>query len=166
MRKLVFFVVLFIIWLLLVWPRNSQDLIAGLVFSMLIAVVFGELYLREPQRVFAPKRWLCFLLYVPYFFYWCIRANLDVAYRVIHPDVPIRPGIVKVQTRLTTDLAKTFLANSITLTPGTLTVDIDGQDLYVHWINIPTEDPTEHARQIVRRFEPLLAAIFEQETDS
>ena len=160
MRKLILFVVLFGLWLLLVGRATSQDMVAGFVLALLIAVVFGDVFLKEPKRVFAPRRWLLFLCYVPYVLYYCVRANLDVAYRVIHPDLPIRPGIVKVRTKLTTDLAKTFLANSITLTPGTLTVDISGQDLYVHWINVP-EEPEEWSERIVQRFEPLLAEIFE-----
>ena len=160
MQKLILFVVLLGLWLLLVWQITAQDLIAGIVIALLIAVVFGSVFLVEPKRIFAPKRWLLFLFYVPYFLYYCIRANLDVAYRVIHPDLPIRPGIVKVQTRLKSDLAKTFLANSITLTPGTLTVDIKGQVLYVHWINVSGK-PEEWTRQIVQRFEPILAEIFE-----
>jgi len=84
-----------------------------------------------------------------------------VALRVIHPDVPIRPGIIKVRTSLKSDMAKTFLANSITLTPGTLTIDQDGQDLYIHWINIDTPDPAKRAAEIVGRFEPMLRRIFE-----
>lgn len=160
MRKLILFVILFGLWLLLVWSMDQQNLVAGFVVALLIAVIFGSVFLGEPKRIFAPKRWLLFLCYVPYFLYFCVRANLDVAYRVLHPDLPIRPGIVKVRTRLRSDLAKTFLANSITLTPGTLTVDIKGQDVYVHWINIP-EEPTEQAKRIVQRFEPLLAGIFE-----
>ncbi len=98
---------------------------------------------------------------MPYFAYYCVRANFDVAYRVLHPNVPIRPGIVRVRTELTSDLAKTFLANSITLTPGTLTIDIDGQDFYVHWINIESDDPEEQTEIIIRRFERMLKEIFE-----
>ena len=79
----------------------------------------------------------------------------------MHPDVPIRPGIVRVRTKLNSEMAKTFLANSITLTPGTLTIDINGQDLYVHWINIHTDDPAKRYGEIVGRFEGLLRRIFE-----
>jgi len=160
MRKLILFVVLFGLWLLLVGQASRQDLVAGFVIALVIALIFGSVFLKEPKRLFTPKRWFLFLCYVPYFLYYCVRANLDVAYRVLHPDLPIRPGIVKLRTKLKTDLAKTFLANSITLTPGTLTVDIKGQDFYVHWINIP-EKPEEWARLVVKRFEPLLAEIFE-----
>ena len=48
-----------------------------------------------------------------------------------------------------------------TLTPGTLTVEFDGQDLYIHWIYITTDDPQEQTRIIVERFEPMLKEIFE-----
>ena len=97
-------------------------------------------------------------------FTWeCLKANIDVAYRVIHPSSPIKPGIVKVKSSLTSDTALTFLANSITLTPGTLTVDIDKNQgfLYVHWINVWTEDMEEATKKIVYRFEKVLKKIFE-----
>jgi multicomponent Na+:H+ antiporter subunit E len=75
--------------------------------------------------------------------------------------MPIRPGIVKVRTRLQTEMARTFLANSITLTPGTLSVDMIEDHLYVHWINIVSEDPTKETEIIVKRFEELLERVFE-----
>jgi multicomponent Na+:H+ antiporter subunit E len=118
-------------------------------------------YPENLHKALDPRRWLFFLIYLPYFLYYCVKANIDVMFRVIHPDIPIRPGIIKVRTTLTTDMAKTFLANSITLTPGTLTIDIDGQDLYIHWINIHTDDTEKRTAEICERFEPLLRRIFE-----
>ena len=161
MKKIAFFFLLLGVWLLLTWSVEAQDIFAGIGFSLLLAAVLGRMYPKEPSRLLQPRRWFWFLCYIPYFIYYCIRANVDVAYRVLHPDVPIRPGIVRVRTELHGDLAKTFLANSITLTPGTLTVDVDGQDLYVHWINIESDDPARQTELIVRRFERLLKEIFE-----
>ena len=165
MKKFAYFVVLFALWALLTWPTDVphavRDLGAGLIICLGLAAVMGHLYPKQVDRLLSPKRWFWFLLYVPYFLYYCIRANLDVAFRVIHPDVPIRPGIVKVTTTLTGDLGKTLLANSITLTPGTLTVDVDGQDFYVHWINVETDDPKARTEKIVRRFERILKEILE-----
>jgi multicomponent Na+:H+ antiporter subunit E len=66
-----------------------------------------------------------------------------------------------VRTRLKTDMGRTFLANSITLTPGTLSVDCVDDHLYVHWINIVSEDPVKETEIIVRRFEQLLERVFE-----
>jgi multicomponent Na+:H+ antiporter subunit E len=80
---------------------------------------------------------------------------------VLHPDMPIRPGIVKVRTTLTSDLAKTSLANSITMTPGTMSVDIVGEYLYIHWINVKSEDIEGATEQIVGIFEKFLRRIFE-----
>ena len=64
-----------------------------------------------------------------------------MAYRVLNPYLPIKPGIVRIKTSLTSEFAKTILANSITLTPGTLTVEVDGEDFYVHWINVSSDNP-------------------------
>jgi multicomponent Na+:H+ antiporter subunit E len=171
-KKISAFVILFVFWVLLAWPFSPAPppaagwevdwgmLGVGVLLVVLVAVLTSGKYphkewLLNPVRVF----WL--LLYIPYFFYYCLKANLDVAYRVLHPDMPIRPGIVKVKTKLQTKLAKTFLANSITLTPGTLTVDMSGEDIYVHWINVDTDDPEERTREIAGRFEGFLTRIFE-----
>lgn len=161
MKKFAYFVVVFALWLLLTWSVDPRDLAAGAVIGIGLAAVMGHLYPAHLDRLANPKSWLWFALYVPYFFYYCIKANFDVAFRVLHPDMPIRPGIVKVTTTLQGDLAKTLLANSITLTPGTLTVDVIGQDLYIHWINVTTDDPQERTETIVRRFERILKEIFE-----
>ena len=91
------------------------------------------------------------------------KANIDVAWRVIHPDIPIKPGIVKLKTTLKSETGLTFLANSITLTPGTLSVDIDQKNgfLYVHWIDVKDKDTEAATRIIVERFEKILRRIFE-----
>ena len=161
MRQLTCILVTFLIWMLLTWPPAWVDAGAGLLFAILVAALLSDLYPEHPLALFDPRRWFWAAVYVPYFLYCVIKANLDVAYRVLHVDLPIRPGIVRVPTALKSDWAKTFLAASITLTPGTLVVDIDDQDLYVHWINVAPRDTAERARRIAAEFEPLLRRIFE-----
>ncbi len=161
MKQVLCILFTFVLWLLLTWPPATADLFVGVVVSLLVATLLAHIYPDNPHKALDPRRWFWMALYIPYFLYYCIHANLDVAYRVLHPDMPIRPGIVKVRTELESEMAKTFLANSITLTPGTLTVDIDGADLYIHWINVVGEGVEEHSALIVRRFERLLRRIFE-----
>ena len=86
-----------------------------------------------------PKRWFAFLAYLFPFFGAMAKANLNVAKLVITGK--INPGIVRIKPELKNKFAVTMLANSITLTPGTLTVDVDEEtnDLYVHWIDITPE---------------------------
>lgn len=155
------FLIIFILWLLLTWSLEPQELIVGLAVALLLSLLLHDMFLKGSQKLMQPSRYFWFLIYLPIFFYYVICANLDVAYRVLHPDMPIRPGIVKVRTTLKSEMGRTFLANSITLTPGTLTVDIIGDHLYIHWINITTEDPQEETGIIVRRFERILRRIFE-----
>jgi len=123
----------------------------------------GDMFVKRPYVFKHASRYLWFLYYLPIFIWECIKANIDVAYRVIHPKRPINPGIVKVKTTLKSDTALTFLANSITLTPGTLSVDIDQEKgyLYVHWIDVKQEDVEKATALIVQRFERILRKIFD-----
>jgi multicomponent Na+:H+ antiporter subunit E len=74
--------------------------------------------------------------------------------------MPIKPGIVLIRTGLKSDTGKLVLANSITLTPGTLTMEVEGEHLLIHWINVKSEDPEEATEFISKRFEPYLRGIF------
>lgn len=101
-----------------------------------------------------------FICYVMIFLWECLKANIDVAYRVIHPGLPIRPGTIKIKTALKSDAGLTFLANSLTLTPGNTTVDVDKDAgvLYVHRLYIKDED--SESIPAANRFESILKRIF------
>jgi len=123
---------------LLLWSK--EELIVGAVFAVIVAAITRNLFFKRNLRMLNPKRWFLFLVYLLGPFFWGMaRANIDVAYRVITGR--INPGIVRISPGLKTDLGITMLANSITLTPGTLTVDIDEKtnDLYIHWIGVKEE---------------------------
>jgi multicomponent Na+:H+ antiporter subunit E len=116
------------------------EIIIGIILSAMVGVIARKLFVKKSFRMANPVRWLTFIAYiVGPFFISMAKANIDVAYRVITGK--INPGIVKISPNLKTDLGITLLANSITLTPGTLSVDIDEEknDLYIHWINVKDE---------------------------
>lgn len=169
MRRIALFIVSLVIWYLLTWPYNFQErtmdwsiFIAGVVFAIAASILFVEVFTKYPHKLFAPVRYFWAICFIPLLFYYMLMANLDVVYRIIHPKMPIKPGIVKVKTRLKSDSARTALANSITLTPGTLTVDITDEGyLYIHWIYVRATDLEEASKRIVSRFEPMLERIFD-----
>jgi multicomponent Na+:H+ antiporter subunit E len=161
MNRFLYFVLMLAAWLLLTCSFDRQNVVAGVVVSILVTVFAGRLFFDNIRAMFNPRRIFWFLYYIPFFAWHIVMANLDVAYRVLHVNLPIRPGIVKVKTTLKSDLGRTFLANSITLTPGTLTVDIIGSDLYIHWIYIHSDDPERQTEMIVSRFENILKKVFE-----
>jgi len=149
------------------WPFadgriDLQMFTAGIIASVIVALLFHEILPKEHRVFTSPIRIFWLLVYLPVFFYYMIKANFDVVYRALHPKMPIRPGIVKIRTNLKTDSGITALANSITLTPGTLTVDLtDDGFLYIHWINVKSDDVEQATEHIARRFEWFLAKMFE-----
>ncbi len=161
MRRIILFIVALALWLLLTTPFDWQHFSAGLVVAFLVAIIFGNIFVKEVRKCFQIKRYFWFTLYIPLFLWECFKANLDVAYRVLHPAMPISPGIVKVKTNLKSDIAKTFLANSITMTPGTLCVDIKDEYLYIHWIYVRSKEMAMATKIIVSQFEKILKRIFE-----
>ena len=167
MRRLIYFILALIIWILMAWPFvdgkiDVQVLIAGVIAAAIVAFLFHEILPKEHRVFISPVRIFWALVYVPVFFYYVIMANFDVVYRALHPKMPIKPGIVKIKTVLKTESGITALANSITLTPGTLTVDLtDDGFLYIHWINVKSDDVEQATKLIAQRFEWFLLKIFE-----
>ncbi|GAI13033.1 unnamed protein product [marine sediment metagenome] len=162
MKKLVLGIISFLCWMVLTWTLYLPSLLVGLVVSVFIALWFGDVFVERAKNFFQIKRLAYLLYYIPVFTYYCLLANFDVAYRVLHPALPIEPGIVKVKTTLTNTTAKVALANSITLTPGTLSVEMtDDGYLYVHWIKVRTSDVEEATKRIIIKFEKILKEIFE-----
>jgi len=119
----------------LLW--SGTELLFGVGFALLVAVMSRRVLRDRWPQMLSPRRLLLFTIYLcgPFFFALA-KANIDVVYRVITGR--IKPGIVRISPGLKTDAGITFLANSITLTPGTLSVEVDekSNDLYVHWINV------------------------------
>jgi multicomponent Na+:H+ antiporter subunit E len=161
--KFVLFIVGFIIWMLLSWPFDVQSAVVGVFVSALVAFLTGDLFTRRPHHFAHVTRYLWFGYYIILFFWECLKANIDVALRVINPRLPINPGIVKIRTSLKSDTGLTFLANSITLTPGTFCVDIKPEEglLYIHWIDVKSQDVEVATRLIAGKFEAVLKRIFE-----
>jgi multicomponent Na+:H+ antiporter subunit E len=153
------FLGLWVVWLLLTAPWSTQEAVAGALVAVLISLLpfsgaspLGDLKL-------SPKALAWLVAYVFVFIKALVQSNLDVAFRVLHPKLPIDPGIVKVKTRLKTPLGRLLLANSITLTPGTITVEMRGDDLYIHWIKVADPDPEAATAAIVGNFEKYLEVI-------
>ncbi|WP_010477867.1 Na+/H+ antiporter subunit E [Thermococcus zilligii] len=168
-RYLYTLIVLFLIWLALTASLDPQELTFGFILSAIVAAITYPIFTTRGLANLHPKRIAYAIVYVPYFLWAMIMANLDVAYRVLHPKRPIRPGIVHCKTVLKTNPGKLALANSITLTPGTITLDVDCDNYFIHWIWVPdealTEKEEEHVKaaseKITAPFEKFLKVIFE-----
>ncbi len=120
------FVILFGIWLLLSGRFDLLHLGLGLASCLLVTIFSADLLLPAPNTPRLPGLWFRFIKYIPWLLYQVLVANIHVMYLVFHPRMMdlIDPSIMEFDSRLKSDMSRVTLANSITLTPGTITVHI------------------------------------------
>ncbi|MFQ5828458.1 MAG: Na+/H+ antiporter subunit E [Candidatus Methylomirabilia bacterium] len=145
---------LFAFWLVLSGHYDVQHVGFGVLCAALVALLTRDLERIgtrvDPRGELSPTftfslPWPRFLAYLPWLLGQIIIANLQIAYVILHPRLPIAPEVVRFPTALRGDLAQTALGNSITLTPGTLTLDVGGDEFVVHALT------HEAARQVLSR---------------
>jgi multicomponent Na+:H+ antiporter subunit E len=159
-RSAVMFATVLLFWLMLMGRLTLDVLVVGVLTSLVIALLYpsGLSFFTEfratPAAVIAGFR------YYGYFFKELVKSNVRLAAIVLSPSLPIKPGIVKVRTRLKSQMGRLMLANSITLTPGTLTVEMNGEWLYIHWVSVQSPDIEGATAEIVAGFERYLEVIY------
>ena len=165
---LVTFLLCFGFWLLLTWTFDAQEVIAGLLVSLVAALFSARYFVHEDAlRLFKPQRFGALFAYVFVFLQELWKANVDVAKRCLTGCKNINPGIIRIPVETKGDYAQAMLANSITLTPGTMTLDIaeDPENgnvyYYIHWLDVASEDPEEAGQMIKGRMEKWIRRIWE-----
>ena len=137
MRYIYTFFIMLGFWILLSGKFDLFHLTLGVISSALVSFLSADLFMYNPQSRSHFTTGLRFLLYLPWLLYQILLSTLHVTFLALHPKMKelIDPTIVTFKTNLKTDIAKVALANSITLTPGTITIRIEGQVFYVHAIS-------------------------------
>ena len=154
------FLILFGIWILLNNSLQVDILISGLVVSAIISgLLCTKCQIFEGMNV-GPKGIMMSFLFLGVFMVDLVKSNFDVAKRVLSPSLPINPGIVEVKTKLTSKFGRMLLANSITLTPGTLTVEVKDDSFFIHWIDVQEIDIDRASKDLVDKFEKYLMVIY------
>jgi len=154
------FIGMLIFWIILSFNFQPVSLLIGALFSFLISALSYDLFIKPNEGLHGKMfrvMWFSFI-YIFVLLYEMFLASFDVVYRVI--TMNINPDVVMIKSNIQSDLGKVFLANSITLTPGTITIDIEGQYLYVHWLYARTTNFEQAAEMIKGRFEGWLGRIF------
>ncbi len=153
MRLIFWTLFLFFIWIALTLNFGVQELTTGFIVSFILAFIYIKNYKADYPFRFRP---FAYMKYLVVFIKNLILSNIDVAKRVIDPKLPINPGIVAIKTDIKRDYKKLVLANSITLTPGTITLDVQDDILFIHWIDVTTKDIKEASEEIAGDFEKAL----------
>ena len=159
MKYLATFVVLFLVYLSLA-GITVDEVILGSIVSAILTVILVK-YVNFKIDYLLPIRLVKFVfIYIPVFIWKLLLANFDIARRVLSPKIPLNPGIVKIKTELPGDFGKLTLANSITLTPGTLSIDVEDDYIFVHTVDVKGKNETENQAIISGTFEKILGGIF------
>lgn len=161
MKYVATFLVLFVSYIALA-GFHVQELLLGAIVSITLTFILTKHVNYTIDYRFPVKLLVFIFVYVPLFIWQLVLSNVAVAKIVLSPNIDkhINPGFVKIKTDLEGDFAKLTLANSITLTPGTLSVDIDGNDIYIHTVFIKGETPEENRKNISEKFEKVLGVVF------
>ncbi|MHC1611033.1 MAG: Na+/H+ antiporter subunit E [Candidatus Methanospirareceae archaeon] len=145
---IVTFCAMLIFWVLLsawiIYIPQHYDLIEiskGIICSLIVTLISHELLVSKRGEKVLLKT-LRLIPYLGWELWQIVMANFDVAYRVIHPKMPIDPRIIEFETTLRSDFALTTLANSITLTPGTITILVK-PETGKFWVHAIAEKPAD-----------------------
>jgi multicomponent Na+:H+ antiporter subunit E len=136
-RALVQFLLLLAFWLLLSWRFDPVFLAMGVGSAALVTWLTHPLVTKAigpdlgGPRVLL-RRGFAYGVFLVWLVGRIIPAGLQIAYHVMHPKLPIDPGVLRFRTTLRSPVARTMLANSITLVPGTMTLEVDGDEFIVH----------------------------------
>ena len=160
------FLLLFIVFLIASASVSPMDITLGIIAAAVIAAFTSTMVIKEsPQKAFNVVRWAWA---IAYFFYFLLviepKCHIDVIKRILHPKMPIKPGIVRVPYKVKSDYAITAVACSITNTPGTVVVDLNEDEkkrYYVHWIDVKTTDEEGCYEAISKTFEKFVRRMFD-----
>ena len=161
------FVVSYAFWILLSWSFSTQELAVGAVVSLAVALFSARFFIHEKAFwLFNPLRFFTAIFYwLGVFMVELVKANVDVAKRCFGGCKNVNPGIVKVPVNLRSDYAQAALANSITLTPGTITLDISEEEgqtyYYIHWIDVTMPGGEEAGEAIKGTLEKWVGRIWQ-----
>lgn len=153
MRLLFWTVLLFVMWMVLTSNFKIANILVGLGVSFSIALLYSKLFTYKAFEFISP---VWFMVYLYILLKNLILSNIRISKRVLSRDMKLSPAIVAVKTNLESDWKKLLLANSITLTPGTLTLDIKDDILFIHDIEYHEGTDKEN---ITKEFEDIIRKI-------
>jgi len=128
------FIIMLGFWLLLSGKFDPFHLTLGVISAALVSWSSAPLLFRDQTRRHRLAEAGRFLLYLPWILKEIFKSTLQVTILALHPNMrrPLTPHLVRFRTRLQSTAARVTLANSITLTPGTITIRIEDDLFLVH----------------------------------
>ncbi len=148
-------IILYIFWLLISWSLHWVNLVLGFSFALFVAIFMAPEIITKEERPPFLARGFFFLRFVLILIKEIIKANIQVVQIVLSPKLKINPQFVEVKQVMRYPVTQVIWGNSITLTPGTLSIDVDREKVLIHFLS----------EELMVHFEesPIKAALMEFE---
>jgi multicomponent Na+:H+ antiporter subunit E len=147
-------------WILFTWTLQLRFLLVGLGFSLVVAFLTYSIFIEQEEaarRSLLPRaHWL--VVYLAVLIFQMYISSFKVLWSILRGRA--NPGVVHFRTRLSSDIGRVALANSITLTPGTITLDLDDDHLIVHWLEARTRHSKYAGKLVKGLYERILKRIW------
>lgn len=127
-------IIMFVFWILLSGKFSFILLMSGIISSLLVSYLSHDLLIGKSDITLGIIRIIRFVKYLPWLLWQITLSNIDLVYRTLHPKMPIDPRIISFKNEYKTETGMVTLANSITLTPGTVTIEVNKDEFIVHAI--------------------------------
>ncbi|KAF0179664.1 MAG: multicomponent Na+:H+ antiporter subunit E [Nitrospirae bacterium] len=131
---------MFIFWIALSWQFEPLYIISGIVSSLTVAYLSHDVFIGQANIRLGIMRLARFIAYLPWLLWQVVLSNVDMVRRTLHPGLPISPVVFKIKNIYKTEMAMVILANSITLTPGTVTIDVNREEFIIHAVSQDAAD--------------------------
>ena len=149
---------LFAAWVVYTQDFHPASLLTGGIFAALTAGFSYEVFFESLPQSRVLYRFDLFFLYLLFLLYQSISASVSLIYRMLRGNYT--PGIVRVKTRLQSPIGRTLLANTISLVPGTLSLWMEGQYIFIHWFDKKTDHRVHAGKLTMEPMQTILEKIF------
>jgi multicomponent Na+:H+ antiporter subunit E len=127
-------IIMFAFWILLSGEFTFVLILSGIISSLLVSYWSHDLLIGNADMKLEMIRTIRFIRYLPWLLWQITLSSLDLTYRTLHPRMPIDPRMISIKNDYKTDMGMVTLANSITLTPGTVTIEVNRDEFIIHAI--------------------------------
>lgn len=151
----------FSLWFIISEELSFLSLILGILLSLICALYSFEIFIRDDEFHKSAIFFRIDLLFMYFFWLWfeSYLATFQLAKVLFSKN--LNPGVVRIKTKIRSEIGRTLLANSISLLPGTISLWMEGPYIYVHWYSRQTINSIHAGRLIKGRLEKLILRIFQ-----
>lgn len=160
-KRLVLFVLLYIFWIIFSWSYNVMHLVIGFFYSFIITIIISSLFNKEKELNFTNMlNCLWLFLSIPILAWHIVLAGIDIILRLFKPRITVKSEIIKFKTELKSETGIVWLANTISLLPGMIAIDVDLEKSYIYILVFKNTSEEIYIQKYIDVYENIYIKVF------